>query len=606
MGFQAAMKQSAVIASICIAMAPAVASAAGCSMSVFNLPVTMEGMRASVPVEVNDKPTRLWLDSGAWFSTMSQAKADELGLQTDLAPPGLKMSAHGGSFTPKIARIRDFSVNGSMVHNIDFVVGGSDPGNGLIGRSLIAKNDIEFDLAHGSVKLVRTSKCDNVNMAYWAAGKPYFTAKLLPDRGGTTIHDLNLPIVVNGKTVTALIDTGAITVLGRDTAEAVGIDLNGPGVVPMNAIGGLGKRTTKAWRVHVDSVTIGDETILNATLTVLDGPISSGPDSPQMLLGIDFLLAHRVYISRTQHLIFFTYSGGSIFYKDPNDAKLASTRVPVAAPAGLTRVVPLERTDEPKDAEEYSRRGSARMARNDAAGAIGDFTKAIVLEPAVAANYRRRAEAHILNGDAAAARTDLDHALKIAPNDPVLILARGWQRGRDGDDAGALADADAARKLTPGSSLENTSIASLYIELGQARQSIAIYDYLIETHPQDKLLGSLLNLRCWSRALAGVELDAALADCNRSIKAERSASALDSRALVEFRQRNFVAALADYDAALALDPNLAWSRYMRGQTRIALGQVEAGKSERDAAFASDPRVANRARRYGFVEASASR
>ncbi|MFM5895373.1 MAG: aspartyl protease family protein [Novosphingobium sp.] len=566
----------------------------------------MEGMRASVPVEVNGKPTRFWLDSGAWFSTMSEAKADELGLHADLGPAGLTMNAVGGSFTPKIAEIKDFSVNGSMVHNIDFVVGGSDPGNGLIGRSLIANNDLEFDIAHGAVKLIRATQCGNVNMAYWAAGKPYFTVKLLPDRGETTVHDLNLPIVVNGHTVTAVIDSGAITVMGRDAAEAAGIDLNGPGVVPMGDLGGLGRHTTKAWRVRVDSVAIGDETILNTTLTVLDGPITPGPGSPQMLLGMDFLLAHHVYISRSQHLIFFTYSGGSVFYKDPNDIKLASIRTPVAAPVGSKLVVPLDHAEEPKSAEEYARRGSARMAKKDVTGAISDFTKAIGLEPEVAANYRSRADAYFLSGDLVAARADMDHALKITPNDPDLILARGWQRRHDGDDIGALADADASRKLTPKGSLQGVSIAALYFELGQDLQAIAIYDDLIETHPQDKLIGLFLNRRCWVRALAGIELDAALADCNRSIKAEKSAAVLDSRALVEFRQRNFAAALADYDAALALDPNLTWSHYMRGQTRIALGQVEAGKTERDAAFANDPKVAERARRYELADAPASR
>lgn len=37
---------------------------------VARLPVTMEGARATVPVEANGKATTFWLDSGAFFSFM--------------------------------------------------------------------------------------------------------------------------------------------------------------------------------------------------------------------------------------------------------------------------------------------------------------------------------------------------------------------------------------------------------------------------------------------------------------------------------------------------------------------------------------------------------
>ena len=34
---------------------------------------------------------------------------------------------------------------------------------------------------------------------------------------------------------------------------------------------------------------------------------------PDLLLGADFLLAHRIYIARSQKKLYFTYRGGPIF-----------------------------------------------------------------------------------------------------------------------------------------------------------------------------------------------------------------------------------------------------------------------------------------------------
>jgi hypothetical protein len=36
-------------------------------------------------------------------------------------------------------------------------------------------------------------------------------------------------------------------------------------------------------------------------------------DEPEMLLGADFLRSHRVLIAASQHLLYFTYSGGPVF-----------------------------------------------------------------------------------------------------------------------------------------------------------------------------------------------------------------------------------------------------------------------------------------------------
>jgi tetratricopeptide (TPR) repeat protein len=60
---------------------------------------------------------------------------------------------------------------------------------------------------------------------------------------------------------------------------------------------------------------------------------------------------------------------------------------------------------------------------------------------------------------------------------------------------------------------------------------------------------------------------------------------------------DFKAAIADYDSALKLEPDLAWSLYMRGLAKDALGPASAGTADRTAATALQADVADRAVEY---------
>jgi hypothetical protein len=83
-------------------------------------------------------------------------------------------------------------------------------------------------------------------------------------------------------------------------------------------------------------LSVGDETIQNAKLELGEifshehqlptGSHISSEDlgKPDILLGFDFVRAHRIYIARGQSKLYFTYNGGPIF-----DVRAAE---PAAAP----------------------------------------------------------------------------------------------------------------------------------------------------------------------------------------------------------------------------------------------------------------------------------
>jgi predicted aspartyl protease/tetratricopeptide (TPR) repeat protein len=595
---------AATVAAALAGAAPA-AAAEGCVVGVMaNLPVTMDGLRASVPLKVNGQDTNFWLDSGAFFSIMPRAKAAELGLKLEALPQGFYLVGIGGTAAAQLTRIKSFGIVGQELKNVQFLVGGTDAGNGLIGRNILALADTEFDLAGGSVKLIKPRGCKGP-IGYWAPGKPVFSVPLHVGPNPVD-HLFAFTVYINGSRTEAVLDSGAPTsLLSRQAAERAGIDLAGPDAAPVSRIGGLGRRTHGGWTVRVAQFAIGDEQVLRTRLTVIDGPIG-GSDGPDMLLGADFMMAHHLYVARSQGRMYFTYSGGRPFFtEETRGTDIAARPAAATLPAGLRTVEAVAAAGaEPKSADEFARRGNARLTQGKVAEGIADLSAAIRLAPEAAAYHRDRAKAYLRNRQPLLARGDIDRALTLNPRDDDLLRIRAGMKLAQRDLAGALADTDAAAAATPPTSLEAVAVADLYERLHRPAQSIAIYDAVIAVHRDDSRLGSLLNGRCWVRALANVELDKALDDCTRAIKRDGAKAAfLDSRGLVRFRMGQLQAAIADLDAALKLEPQLAWSRYVRGAAKLALGQGESGRADQSAALEAEPGIAAEAAAYGLGPAA---
>jgi hypothetical protein len=58
--------------------------------------------------------------------------------------------------------------------------------------------------------------------------------------------------------------------------------------------------------------------------------------------------------------------------------------------------------------------------------------------------------------------------------------------------------------------------------------------------------------------------------------------------------------MADYNAALSLEPKLAWSLYGRGLDQLRLGNASAGKADIAAATALRPKIAEEAGKFGIA------
>lgn len=160
----------------------------------------------------------------------------------------------------------------------------------------------------------------------------------------------------------------------------------------------------------------------------------------------------------------------------------------------------------------------------------------------------------------------------------------------------AIADYDAAIRLRP-------NFGEAFYGRGLAYFSLGRYEVAIRNFNAAMRLGlrnaDVLNSLCWTRAVATTDLILALDECNESLKLMPSASTYDSRGFVYFRLRRYPEAIADYNQALALDATLSSSLYMRGKSRLRLGDAQ-GYSDIEAARNRNSEIGAQYARYGVT------
>ena len=553
------------------------------------LPVTMSDLRPTIHAKIEGHDIRLMADSGAFFSTLSQGAAAELKLPTRPAPFGFSVVGIGGEATTSLTTVKSFFLDTIPLPNAGFIVAGSEEGPGvagLLGRNILNIADAEYDLANGVIRLMRPEGCGGKALAYWAGQSGYSVV------GVNLIENERFPetqifVSVNGVDFRALLDTGSgTTVISKSAAARAGMAVSGSTVTSPSESGGVGRRYVRTFVSRVNSIKIGDEDIQHTRLRVLDS-LLEGSD---MLLGADFFLSHRVFVSNSQHKVYFTYNGGPVFNlaAQPVVATIDAKAAPPGASAG-----------DPTDAAGLARRGAAYASRGDFPHAVADLGRAIALSPKDADYLVQLAQVHIEARQGLPAMFDLGNALELRPDDAQARVLRATLRLQGNDASGAIRDLDAvAARAAPGADIR-FELAELYWRADKPQQAVAQYDLWIPAHAEDNRRGAAFKGRCWSRALANQDLPRALADCQIAHRLRpKDTDILDSRAFVFLRMAQFDKALADYDLVIAADPKANWSLFCRGVVKSKMGDIAGGKADIAAAVAVDATVSETAAKRG--------
>ena len=252
---------------------------------------------------------------------------------------------------------------------------------------------------------------------------------------------------------------------------------------------------------------------------------------------------------------------------------LESTSTDTAALAWCTRAL-----EDPEDAAEraaiHVRRGSINQALEHADAARADYARAIALDPDNIDARVQRAYVFMDAGDFAAADADLAEARRLAPGDSYAQFAQVVSLERQDRYADAIRHIEAA--------------------------------ILLFADNEDMRMEAIAE-RCWIRAVLGIELDAALRDCEAALEHDMEQPEVwDSRGLVNYRLGNYADALGDYDESLDEDgegeleggTNSGGGYYMRGLVKRALGQVAAGDADIARGLQLDAKARERYTGYG--------
>lgn len=575
----------ALTALMALTTAPAKAStdAEKCRVHSLELPVRLVGGRPIVSVKLNDVAVPMLLDSGAFYSFLSEVSAKQLSLPLGHAPGNLTVTGFTGNIQElQATRVKSVELGGEVIRDVDFLVGGNDLDTGImgiLGRNILSIADTEYDLAHGMVRLMFPNKqCREMSMAYWAGDAPVVEVPLLR-------HDSNGILIstkVNGKKVDAMLDTGApSTSLTIATARRAGIEE--ADMKLQGRVGGAGADHARLWTTTVAQFELGGEKVTNNRFQVAE--VSTRDWG--ILIGLDYFLSHRILVARSQRKVYVTWNGGAVFAQAEGDQGHYDQRYAAKAESIAE-----------DDADGLYRRGNASLVRGQAARALEDLDQAVKLKP-TALNFQARARAKAALKRPQEALADLEESLRLDPASTEARLFRVPLRMAVGDTVGAGEDlAELDRLLSPIANLRR-NLAALHARRGENALAIRQYDLWIESHAQDGKIPGTIGARCWMRTRMKAELDKALEDCRKAVDLDSGdPTARGYLGWTLLRTGDLSQSLKSFDASIKL-MSTPLTLYGRGLARLRAGDTARGLADIEAARREKPTIDAEARQQGL-------
>jgi predicted aspartyl protease/lipoprotein NlpI len=405
-------------------------------------PIRLQRGHPIVEGYINGKKVGVLLDTGAQTSLIMKSAAQKLELGTWMTS-GMAMG-FGGDSRVEVTTVGELRIGDAARKNLRVRVLGERPQPGIdfiLGEDFFKNADLELDYANGAARVFQPIDCEKARLSYWDAD-----ALEVPMQNRD--HVL-VPVTVNGRDATAMIDSGAATsVVTMEFAGKLGITPQTPGVLPTTCASGLGADTVRQWVARFDSVAIAGETVRDGHINVADipGEWTYSREGFDLILGADFLRANRVYISRYQQKVYFSYTGGQVFPATPGlecDARVADKDAKQAI-ATFDQAI----AKNPDDTKARLSRAALRV-RDDPKAALADLDAVLKVEPANAVALRYRAGAHTRLKEYDAALADTDAAMANGMRVASMYAMRAGIRVRQGDYEKAVGEYDEALKLDP-------------------------------------------------------------------------------------------------------------------------------------------------------------
>lgn len=304
-------------------------------VNIKTLPIEFSGIRPLVAGSIDGNAVKMLVDTGSDRTVLLRSAVEKFALPL-AGHAGTSIGTNGVSEAYGV-RLGEFKIGEDDADSSDLAViwhaTGNLPYDALVGASFLFEHDLELDLARQVLRFFRPAArllspfaCGRAFLAYWDENA--FVAGL----DAMSAEDLR-PVVtaeVNGERIRAMIDTGAtVSIISPAAAARAGVTPRSQGVEEVGYFDGIGSRMRKSWLAPFGTFSLGGEIVENVRLHVkdiswdgADAPSDSGSalrtrGLPEMILGIDFLKAHRLLFAMSQKRLYFSYLGGPVMNGQP-------------------------------------------------------------------------------------------------------------------------------------------------------------------------------------------------------------------------------------------------------------------------------------------------
>jgi predicted aspartyl protease len=254
-----------------------------------------------VTLSANGHPVTLILDTGAERTVLTPTAAERIGAQRPAIEFPRQLRGISGDLRSREVELRSFAAGPValpwrrvMVAPVTMAQVFDTPLDGLLGADVLSDFDIDLDLARHELKFYEKQTCPTA-APDWTA--PYISLGTGLSSGAHLFFSVRL----DGRPLTAFIDTGAqITTISTAAARAIGVGeslLSSDRLVTTRGIaaGPLAARLHRFTELKVGPLLIARPEILVADVKV---------NNADMVLGIDFLLQRRLWLSYGARRVF--------------------------------------------------------------------------------------------------------------------------------------------------------------------------------------------------------------------------------------------------------------------------------------------------------------
>ncbi len=274
-----------------------------------------------VPVTIDDHPFTLILDTGsAITSTLSESVATSLNLR--IFAMRERVVDIAGHVIDHGADARDLGLDHLHIDRTQFLISpwfhSSDPDiAGTLGPELIRQFDLDVDSAANKMQLFSQDHCPG-KVVYWT--KDWFDAPIKVLHSG----HIALDVEIDGKPVTAVLDTGSVnTILSMPAAHRLfGLDKDSPKVVEAESNGPSAHTT---FRYQFSTLTVSGLTINHPTIFLVDDkigkpltkddfshvkmPTDEAMRLPDLIIGMNILSKLHFYIAYGEQHFYASAAG---------------------------------------------------------------------------------------------------------------------------------------------------------------------------------------------------------------------------------------------------------------------------------------------------------